>query len=875
VAESNDPPKVSAEDLINEEKKNKLAEERLNLLEKEIAAYKEAIKDEKNLYKQQSARNSLREAENELQRKSLENIRQKIVQNTELNKKDKKILEDLGIQGDTHDANLKKIEKQLDVLDLQSEAQSELNTKLTEQGSLAVKAQKSAALIGEAYGQGKLALLAMNSASKMLDTGLSKYINSIKSIVLGVNEAQKGFERATASIFGPSVSKQVQATYKELNIYGVSAKQAYDAQLGLSRVVTDFTTYNPTLQGELRKSSLLFEELGVSQDSYFKGMQSAIKFFSMTPLEADKASREILATSKALGVVPADMMEQYGRLGPTLAKFGSDGQKTFKDLARIQKQTGFEMEKILQITNRFDTFEGAAQQAGQLNAALGGNFVNAMDLMMATDPAERFDMIRQALEQTGLSFDEMSYYQKEFYKNSLGLSDVGELAMIMSGDMDAFGDSTNKTAAQHKEMAETAKSVQSVMEAFQSVIANNADGFIKIAGAVEKFTKFMLDNGEIIQYVTYYLMAAKAASILYRSAIVGVNVARATGNALSKTGTFLSKIFTAAKMKETAVEKASVGPKNAANKAQQLSNKSTKAGIGPMLSFALAVGAVAAGIGLAAVGMALLIGAVDEASFGAVAGASVIFIGIGTGAYFMAGGLAAAAVKAGVAGTALLPLGGAIALVGLGVGLAAAGMAELVKSFNGFDATEIVAIGAAMLGFSVSLYAVAAAIAAFANPLTAGGAAVLAGVGVAIGGLAYAFGKFKGKDDGIDDLIPVMQSVGNISQGQFELAQKTFESIKKSINATEVNKMEGLGNLFGDIHIHYIQTATRVSSGAATRDNATGNNRSSAESISLSVDTPIHIDIGGRPLDKYILKLVSESETSEMRAAVQKQGVTP
>ena len=55
-----------------------------------------------------------------------------------------------------------------------------------------------------------------------------------------------------------------------------------------------------------------------------------------------------------------------------MAKFGSDGQKTFKDLARIQKQTGFEMEKILQITNRFDTFEGAAQQAGQLNAALGG-----------------------------------------------------------------------------------------------------------------------------------------------------------------------------------------------------------------------------------------------------------------------------------------------------------------------------------------------------------------------------------------------------------------------------------------------------------------------------------------------------------------------
>ena len=124
---------------------------------------------------------------------------------------------------------------------------------------------------------------------------------------------------------------------------------------------------------------------------------------------------------------------------------------------------------------------------------------------------------------------------------------------------------------------------------------------------------------------------------------MGVNVARATGNALSKTGTFLSKnLYCSQNERNSRLKKLALALKNAANKAQQLSNKSTKAGIGPMLSFALAVGAVAAGIGLAAVGMALLIGAVDEASFGAVAGASVIFIGIGTGAYFMAGGLAAA-----------------------------------------------------------------------------------------------------------------------------------------------------------------------------------------------------------------------------------------
>jgi hypothetical protein len=40
---------------------------------------------------------------------------------------------------------------------------------------------------------------------------------------------------------------------------------------------------------------------------------------------------------------------------------------------------------------------------------LGGNFVNAMDLMMATDPVERFEMIRDSILDAGLSFENMSY----------------------------------------------------------------------------------------------------------------------------------------------------------------------------------------------------------------------------------------------------------------------------------------------------------------------------------------------------------------------------------------------------------------------------------------------------------------------------------
>jgi hypothetical protein len=114
-----------------------------------------------------------------------------------------------------------------------------------------------------------------------------------------------------------------------------------------------------------------------------------------------------------IGVAPSKMASDFAAAGPQLAKFGSDGVRAFKDLAVAAKVTGIEVGRLMSITGQFDTFEGAATAAGKLNAALGGNFVNAMELVTATDPVERFNMIRDSILDAGLSFDEMSLLSKK------------------------------------------------------------------------------------------------------------------------------------------------------------------------------------------------------------------------------------------------------------------------------------------------------------------------------------------------------------------------------------------------------------------------------------------------------------------------------
>ena len=99
-------------------------------------------------------------------------------------------------------------------------------------------------------------------------------------------------------------------------------------------------------------------------------------------MQAKQTSQALVAYAKDLGVSPKMMAEGYAKLSTQLAKLGKDGVRAFKDLARVQKITGMEMEKVLKLINEFDTFDDAATMAGKLNAALGGNFVNAMDMMI-------------------------------------------------------------------------------------------------------------------------------------------------------------------------------------------------------------------------------------------------------------------------------------------------------------------------------------------------------------------------------------------------------------------------------------------------------------------------------------------------------------
>ena len=292
------------------------------------------------------------------------------------------------------------------------------------------------------------------------------FIGEIKALTLEVDAMEKSFRKGTLA--SKDMARQMTANYKEMIRFGLTAQEAGEAGSALYTGFTDFTMMTTAGQNDIIELTTTMQKLGVSAQTTTKFLQTSTAAFGMSGAQAKRTMLEIEAFAESSRMSFEQLATSYSESASALAKFADPG-RTFMDLNRVMKITGMGMNDILRITDKFDTFEGAADQAGKLNAALGGNFVNAMDLMMTTDPVERFDMIRDSILNAGLSFGSMSYYQRKFFAEAAGLESVDQLSMMLRGDTDALAESMEAEAKSMEDLKKIGMDLIPIMEQFAIV----------------------------------------------------------------------------------------------------------------------------------------------------------------------------------------------------------------------------------------------------------------------------------------------------------------------------------------------------------------------------------------------------------------------
>ena len=626
------------------------------------------------------------------------------------------------LQGAALDDRLREIALVEDALDLQRDSYNEAEGAAKRFLGVQKPSGLAQSIVTGAAGTKDFArgLKEILTPANLVGSALMKVAEASVLVGTQLDEATASLSKGTGQ-FGV-FDVQVGQLERSLFQAGVTAEESGAAFNSLFTNVNDFTAMQPTTQFELAQTVAVLDELGVAGDTTAKNLQLATKVLGMTATEAGEFTREILDFSLELGLSQQQVAEDLSNFGPMLAALGKEGPAAFKQLEVQVKATGLQMNELLQLTEQFNKFDTAAQSVGKLNALLGGPFLNTLELVNETNPAKRFELLKNSIDKAGLSFDTMDFYQKKALASAIGLNEQ-QLALMMRGRLDLINE-PEKSARDIEQLAAATQQFQSLAEELKQTVAALAVPLGPVFDLLKGTLNAIQDMAPALPYVIVglgLLVGAMTRAAVAKGMEAKATLLKAAATAQDTAATLAGNVATIAENTATAASTVSIQAETVSRTAVTAAIEAQTAALTKLTTATATYGTTAR----------------TAAAAGAVGGAGAAG-GVGLAATLAAfanpatlGGLAA------ITGAVIL-LAGAFSLVIAAVGFVvmqfaklagnftnvAQGVRTMVDAINDIEASKAVVFTAAMAPVAAIAIAQApaAAVAAVAGGATGGGA---------------------------------------------------------------------------------------------------------------------------------------------------------
>lgn len=347
--------------------------------------------------------------------------------------------------GNLTEEDLKKQEEAIKKLEKKVSLQADLTNSITNQfNSLTGMGGPASSIVGKmiqmkgaggsisealknSLGNIRESLSLWNIAAKIVD----KIVESTIALAKEQDKAYAEFEKEVGNV--KKYEDQIMSLRRSNGLYGISVADAAKQFIQFKQSFGGFESMSQKQQTTLATTAAQLGKLGISTEDVVRTQDLLVKGMGMSVQQSTNLQKSLYATANAMGIPPKQMASDFAKAAPYLAAQGKNMQKVFLDLQNSSKATGIEFNRLLDITKKFDTFEGAATSAGELNAILGGDYLNSIDMLNASE-GDRVKMIQESLKASGKSLDMMSKQEQQAVANSLGLSDVAELQKLMNNE---------------------------------------------------------------------------------------------------------------------------------------------------------------------------------------------------------------------------------------------------------------------------------------------------------------------------------------------------------------------------------------------------------------------------------------------------------
>jgi|14BtaG_2_1085337.scaffolds.fasta_scaffold04415_4 hypothetical protein len=281
---------------------------------------------------------------------------------------------------------------------------------------------------------------------------------SVQNIALNIFNALKknsiamlkNFDSASAALAKTTgQGRKFQATLydvaREGNQFGISMDNAQAAIGTLVDQTSNFTNLSKATAQNIALTVAQMEKLGVSTADSAKIFQNFNQGLGISAEESAKMQVELAMAGTSIGISSAKITKDFNASLSTLMVYGRESLDVFKGLAAAAKAAGVETSTLLGIASKFDTFAGAAEGVGKLNALLGTQ-LSTTEMLMATED-ERIKMLVESVQAGGVAFKDMDRFQQKAIASAAGITDMAEANRIFGMSLEAYEENERKLKA--------------------------------------------------------------------------------------------------------------------------------------------------------------------------------------------------------------------------------------------------------------------------------------------------------------------------------------------------------------------------------------------------------------------------------------------
>ena len=302
----------------------------------------------------------------------------------------------------------------------------------------------------------------------------NKFASSMYNLAKATDTAVADLNRATAA--GTKFAAEIASMSPHMSAANVSVKELSETYGDLASNFLAFNKLNESQRRGVVETTAVLNELGVAGETTSENFNILMSSFRMTQEEASRFQREMFVIAQESMIPPEVMAAGFKQAIPQLAAFGKQATSVYAKLAVNAKAASMSTQEILNITEKFDRFDTAAESVGKLNAILGGPYLSTTRMIRQTDPTERIRMLSDAARDAGKSFDSVQYFERKALAAAMGLQDVNQLALVMNNQFDLLAPNVERSASEITELAKKTAEFNSIVDVikntFMSLIVN-------------------------------------------------------------------------------------------------------------------------------------------------------------------------------------------------------------------------------------------------------------------------------------------------------------------------------------------------------------------------------------------------------------------